>query len=173
MRDRWGNITGRMKLTIRMKLLAGFLIVGALLAFVSIFSLSQIQGMSKSAEEIDQSRMPSVSLLGMMNGDVSDIERLALGVIVETDTNEIAKMNETLQQLQVKIEGERKELITLLKGNAEALALYDTFSKNYDAYLAKMLCLSNAVWLTISAEPASCIRNPTHYGLLPTIPSPS
>ncbi|KUP22709.1 chemotaxis protein [Paenibacillus sp. DMB5] len=127
-----------MKLTIRMKLLAGFLIVGALLAFVSIFALSQIQDMSKSAEEIDQSQMPSVSLMGMMNGDISDIERLALGIIVETDTNEIAKMNEALEQLQVKIEGERKELISLLKGNTEALALYDTFSKNYDAYLANM-----------------------------------
>ncbi|MDF9842853.1 MULTISPECIES: methyl-accepting chemotaxis protein [unclassified Paenibacillus] len=137
MRDRWGNVTGRMKLTIRMKLLAGFLVVGALLAFVSMFALSQIQDMSKSAEEIDQSRMPSVSLLGMMNGDISDIERLALGIIVETDTNEIAKMNESLQQLEVKIEGERKQLISLLEGNTEALALYDTFSTNYDAYLAK------------------------------------
>ncbi|CAM4506375.1 methyl-accepting chemotaxis protein [Paenibacillus typhae] len=138
MRDRWGNVRGRMKLTIRMKLLAGFLVVGALLAFVSIFALSEIQGMSTNAEEIDQRQMPSVSLLGMMNGDVSDIERLALGIIVETDANEIAKMNEALEQLQVKIEGERKELISLLEGNTEALALYDTFSKNYDAYLAKM-----------------------------------
>ncbi|AIQ49270.1 chemotaxis protein [Paenibacillus sp. FSL R7-0273] len=127
-----------MRLTIRMKLLAGFLVVAALLAFVSIYALTQIHGMSTSAEEIDQKWMPSVSLLGMMNGDVSDVERLALAVIVETDQNQVTEMNETLQQLLAKIENERKELITLLNGDPTALALYDTFSTNYDAYIAKM-----------------------------------
>ncbi|WP_231574942.1 methyl-accepting chemotaxis protein [Paenibacillus sp. FSL R7-0273] len=121
-----------------MKLLAGFLVVAALLAFVSIYALTQIHGMSTSAEEIDQKWMPSVSLLGMMNGDVSDVERLALAVIVETDQNQVTEMNETLQQLLAKIENERKELITLLNGDPTALALYDTFSTNYDAYIAKM-----------------------------------
>ncbi|AIQ54753.1 chemotaxis protein [Paenibacillus sp. FSL R7-0331] len=127
-----------MRLTIRMKLLTGFLVVAALLAFVSIYALSQIHGMSQGAEEIDQKWMPSVSLLGMMNGDVSDVERLALAVIVETDESEVEKLNEALQVLQAKIENERKELISLLEGNADAMAMYDTFSTNYDSYIAKM-----------------------------------
>ncbi|AIQ57843.1 methyl-accepting chemotaxis protein [Paenibacillus borealis] len=127
-----------MKLTIRMKLLMGFLVVVALLAFVSTYALNQIYGMSQTSEEIDQEWMPSVSLLGMMNGDVSDVERLALAVIVETDPNEIAKTNEALEQLKVKIEDERKQLITLIEGSEEALTMYDTFSTNYDAYLEKM-----------------------------------
>lgn len=132
------NLLGRMKLTIRMKLLMGFLVVVALLAFVSTYALNQIYEMSETSEEIDQEWMPSVSLLGMMNGDVSDVERLALAVIVETDPNEIAKTNEALEQLKVKIEGERKQLITLIEGSEEALTMYDTFSTNYDAYLEKM-----------------------------------
>lgn len=132
------NLLGRMKLTIRMKLLMGFLVVVALLAFVSTYALNQIYGMSQTSEEIDQEWMPSVSLLGMMNGDVSDVERLALAVIVETDPNEIAKTNEALEQLKVKIEDERKQLITLIEGSEEALTMYDTFSTNYDAYLEKM-----------------------------------
>ncbi|NOU80380.1 HAMP domain-containing protein [Paenibacillus sp. LMG 31459] len=127
-----------MKLTIRMKLLAGFLVVAALLAFVSTYALNQIYAMSETADEIDQEWMPSVSLLGMMNGDVSDVERLALAVIVETDPNEIVKMNEALEQLQVKIEEERKQLITLIEGSDEAMTMYDTFSNNYDGYLEKM-----------------------------------
>ena len=94
--------------------------------------------MADTSEEIDQMWMPSVSLLGMMNGDVSDVERLALAVIVETDESEITKLNEALEQLQVKIEDERKQLIELVKGSDEAMALYDTFSTNYDSYLAKM-----------------------------------
>lgn len=132
------NLLGSMKLTIRMKLLMGFLVVVALLAFVSTYALNQIYGMSQTSEEIDQEWMPSVTLLGMMNGDISDVERLALAVIVEMDPNEIAKMNEALEQLQVKIEDERKQLITLIEGSDEAMTMYDTFSTNYDAYLEKM-----------------------------------
>ncbi|MCM3204354.1 methyl-accepting chemotaxis protein [Paenibacillus illinoisensis] len=127
-----------MRLTIRMKLLAGFLVVVALFAFVTTYALTQIQGMADTSEEIDQMWMPSVSLLGIMNGDVSDVERLALAVIVETDESEVTKLNEALEQLQVKIEDERKQLIPLIEGSADAIALYDTFSTNYDAYLAKM-----------------------------------
>ncbi|WP_042201115.1 methyl-accepting chemotaxis protein [Paenibacillus camerounensis] len=138
MTDRQGSVLKKLRLTIRMKLLTGFLIVAALLAFVSIYALAQIRGMSQSAEEIDQKWMPSVSLLGMMNGDVSDVERLALAVIVETDESEVEKLNEALQVLQDKIEDERKELISLLEGNADAIAMYDTFSTNYDSYIAKM-----------------------------------
>lgn len=138
MKNTRGNALGKMRLTIRMKLLAGFLVVVALFAFVTTYALTQIQGMADTSEEIDQMWMPSVSLLGIMNGDVSDVERLALAVIVETDESEVTKLNEALEQLQVKIEDERKQLIPLIEGSADAIALYDTFSTNYDAYLAKM-----------------------------------
>lgn len=138
MKSTRGNALGKLKLTIRMKLLTGFMIVVALLAFVSSYALIQIYDMSNTSEEIDQTWMPSVRLLGMMNGDVSDVERQALAAIVETDENSIAEISESLEQLQVTIEDERKQLLELIKGNAEAMALYDTFSTNYDAYLAKM-----------------------------------
>lgn len=138
MKDTQRNLLGSMKLTIRMKLLMGFLVVVALLAFVSTYALNQIYVMSETSEEIDQEWMPSVSLLGMMNGDISDVERLALAVIVETDLSEIAKMNEALEQLKVKIEDERKQLFTLIEGSDEAMVMYDAFSTNYDAYMAKM-----------------------------------
>lgn len=138
MKDTQRNLLGSMKLTIRMKLLMGFLVVVALLAFVSTYALNQIYVMSETSEEIDQEWMPSVSLLGMMNGDISDVERLALAVIVETDLSEIAKMNEALEQLKVKIEDERKQLFTLIEGSDEAMVMYNAFSTNYDAYMAKM-----------------------------------
>lgn len=83
-----GNKLGILKLTIRGKLLTGFLVVVAMLVFVSVYALVQIHNMSSKANEVDQTWMPSVSLLGMMNGDVSDVERLALAVIVEQDEDE-------------------------------------------------------------------------------------
>ncbi|MCG7377636.1 methyl-accepting chemotaxis protein [Paenibacillus sp. ACRSA] len=139
MKNTWGNVAGKLRLTIRMKLLLGFAIVVALLAFVSIYSATQIKDMSNKANAIDQTWMPSVSLLGMMNGDVSDVERLALAVIVETSQEEITKLNESLQFLLNKIEDERKQLIGLIANNEEAMKLYnESFSPNYDAYVEKM-----------------------------------
>ncbi|MFE6075198.1 methyl-accepting chemotaxis protein [Paenibacillus sp. NPDC057886] len=138
MKEARGSVMGKLRLTIRMKLLTGFLIVVALLAFVSIYALTQIHGMSSKADEIDKSWMPSVSLLGMMNGDVSDVERLALAVIVEQDANEVNKLDGALTQLLDKIVDERKQLEALIKGSDEAKQMYKEFSTNYDAYLAKM-----------------------------------
>lgn len=106
--------------------------------FVSGYALVQIHSMSGKANEVDQTWMPSVSLLGKMNGDISDVERLALGIIVEQNEDESAKMNEALQLLLTKIEDERKQLQTLIANNDAALKLYNDFSTNYDAYVAKM-----------------------------------
>ncbi|WP_342566525.1 methyl-accepting chemotaxis protein [Paenibacillus sp. FSL R7-0345] len=138
MNNKRGTVLERLRLTIRMKLLAGFLVVAALLAFVSIFALTQINEMAETAESIDQESMPSVSLLGMMNGDISDIERLALAVIVETKQGEIKKFDDSLDQLQVKIEDERKELLAFAEGRDDTMKLYTKFSTNYDAYLEKL-----------------------------------
>lgn len=139
MKNTWGNVAGKFRLTIRMKLLLGFAIVVALLAFVSIYSATQIKDMSNKANAIDQTWMPSVTLLGQMNGDVSDVERLALAVIVETSQEEITKLNESMQFLLNKIEDERIQLVELIGNNEEAMKLYnESFSPNYDAYVEKM-----------------------------------
>ncbi|MCP1182549.1 methyl-accepting chemotaxis protein [Paenibacillus sp. 1781tsa1] len=129
---------GKLRLTIRGKLLTGFLAVVILLVFVSVYALVQIHSMSGKANEVDQTWMPSVSLLGKMNGDISDVERLALAIIVEQNEDESAKMNEALQLLLTKIEDERKQLQALIANNEAALKLYNDFSTNYDAYVAKM-----------------------------------
>ncbi|MBT2285157.1 MCP four helix bundle domain-containing protein [Paenibacillus polymyxa] len=134
-----GNMLGKLKLTIRGKLLTGFLAVVILMIFVSAYSLVQIHSMSGKASEVDQTWMPSVSLLGKMNGDISDVERLALAIIVEQNEDETTKMNEALQLLLTKMEDERKQLQTYIAGNEAALKLYnEDFSTNYDAYLTKM-----------------------------------
>ncbi|WP_260865705.1 methyl-accepting chemotaxis protein [Paenibacillus xylanexedens] len=139
MKNTWGNVAGKIGLTIRMKLLLGFAIVVALLAFVSVYSAMQIKDMAGKADVIDETWMPSVSLLGMMNGDVSDVERLALAAIVETKPEEITKLNEALQVLLTKVEDERKQLVELIGNNEEAMKLYnESFSPNYDGYLEKM-----------------------------------
>lgn len=132
-----GNVRGKMRFTIRGKLLTGFSSVLALLIFVSVYTLMQVSTMADQSRQVNKIWMPSVSLLGVMNGDTSDVERLALAVIVEQDPSETEKLNEALNVVLAKIEDERKELLTLIKGNAEAEKLYEQFSTNYDAYLQK------------------------------------
>ena len=133
-----GNTLGKMKFTIRGKLLSGFLIVLALSGFVSVYTLTQVAKMVDNVNEVDELWMPNVSLLGMMNGDVSDVERLALAIIVEQNPSETEKMNEALQLLLAKIEDERKQLLTMISGDARAEQLYEQFSMNYDEYVQKM-----------------------------------
>lgn len=142
MSDKLGNATGKTGLTLRTKLLAGFLTVVALLAFVSTFALSQIRDLTMISGDIDKSWMPAVTLLGTVNGDISDVERLALNIIVEQNEEELTKQKEALDQLLAKIEDERKQLKTLVYASnaegSEIVNLFEEFNTKYDAYMEKM-----------------------------------
>ncbi|WGV60193.1 methyl-accepting chemotaxis protein [Brevibacillus brevis] len=142
MSGKLGNATGKTGLTLRTKLLAGFLTVVALLAFVSTFALSQIRDLTMISGDIDKSWMPAVTLLGTLNGDISDVERLALNIIVEQNEEELTKQKEALDQLLAKIEDERKQLKTLVYASnaegSEIVNLFEEFNTKYDAYLEKM-----------------------------------
>ncbi|MBW5471076.1 HAMP domain-containing protein [Brevibacillus formosus] len=142
MSGKLGNATGKTGLTLRTKLLAGFLTVVALLAFVSTFALSQIRDLTMISGDIDKSWMPAVTLLGTVNGDISDVERLALNIIVEQNEEELTKQKEALDQLLAKIEDERKQLKTLVYASnaegSEIVNLFEEFNTKYDAYLEKM-----------------------------------
>lgn len=142
MKVKLGNKLSQMKMTIRTKMLLGFLSVVLLLAVVSVFALNQIQGMSSKSEEIDKAWMPAVTLLGIMNGDVSDVERLALTIIVEKDPTEVKKYKDSLDQLLAKIETEREQMNTLVYSSndeeSEIAKLFKEFENKYDEYLTKM-----------------------------------
>lgn len=133
------------KMTIRIKMLLGFLSVVALLAIVSSYSLNQFQGMTSKSTEINTAMMPTVTLLGIMNGDVSDVERYALNIIVEKNADEVEKTKKSLDELLAKISTERtqlKELLTLVnednQDNQKINILFQEFNSKYDEYLTKM-----------------------------------
>ncbi|KMZ43454.1 MULTISPECIES: methyl-accepting chemotaxis protein [Bacillales] len=142
MNGKLGSITRGTGFSLRTKLLAAFLTVVALLAFVSIFALSQIRGLTMISGNINESWMPTVTLLGTLNGDISDVERLALDIIVEKNEEKLKKQQEVLDQLLVKIEDERKQMKTIVyasyKEGSEVANLFEEFSSKYDAYLEKM-----------------------------------
>lgn len=81
-----------MKFNIRTKLILGFLAVIILLIVISTVSISKMKNLGDTSMEIDSHWMPSVTILGTLNGDVSDVERLSLNIIVERDPEEMEKV---------------------------------------------------------------------------------
>ncbi len=126
-----------MKISIQTKLLSGFLGVILLLVLISLVSLSNLDGMGRQAKEVNTKWMPSVTLLGTMNGDISDIERLVLNMIVENRSSEFTAIQESYTALTAKIEQEREQYQQLIRTEEEQ-QLYDQFSQNYEAFIAEL-----------------------------------
>ncbi|MBE0335973.1 methyl-accepting chemotaxis protein [Paenibacillus sp. 23TSA30-6] len=126
-----------MKFNIRAKLLLGFLAVIALLIIISLVSISKMKNLGDTSMEIDSHWMPSVTILGTLNGDVSDVERLSLNIIVERDPEEVKKVETEYNQVLKKIENGRKTYEKLIATPQER-EMYDDFSKKYSEYLDKL-----------------------------------
>ncbi|NGZ73922.1 HAMP domain-containing methyl-accepting chemotaxis protein [Saccharibacillus alkalitolerans] len=126
-----------MKMSIQTKLLSGFLCVILLLVLVSFVSLSNLNGMGHQAKEMNNKWMPSVTLLGTMNGEISDVERLVLNMIVENRSSQFTLIQKEYTELLVKIE-QKRELYEQLIRSDEEKQLYDKFSENYEAFIAAL-----------------------------------
>ncbi|MFD1989939.1 methyl-accepting chemotaxis protein [Paenibacillus nicotianae] len=125
---------GKVKMSIQTKLLTGFLSVILLLVIVSLLALTSTRSMGYQATDVNTKWMPSVTLLGTLNGDVSDLERLLLNIIVETNQDEIAKLNQDYEALIKKIQTERTAYEKLIESDDEQ-RLYQRFSTQYEAYI--------------------------------------
>ncbi|ALP38601.1 chemotaxis protein [Paenibacillus sp. IHB B 3084] len=126
-----------MKFNIRAKLLLGFLAVIALLIIISLVSISKMKNLGDTSMEIDSHWMPSVTILGTLNGDISDVERLSLNIIVERDPAEVEKVQAEYNQVLKKLENGRKTYEKLIATPQER-EMYDDFSKKYSEYLDKL-----------------------------------
>lgn len=126
-----------MKFNIRAKMLLGFLSVIALLIVISLVSISKMKDLGDTSMEIDSVWMPSVTILGTLNGNFSDVERLSLNIIVERDPAEVEKVQAEYDEVLKKVESGRKAYEKLISTPKER-EMYEDFSEKYAAYL-KML----------------------------------
>lgn len=96
------------------------------------------------AQNIQTSWMPSVSVLGDMNGDVSDVQRLILKYILEQNPN---TQKQTLQDLQntLKIVQADRTKYQKYMSNAQEKSIYADFSRNYNAYTANIPAIIQSV----------------------------
>jgi methyl-accepting chemotaxis protein len=122
-----------MKFNIRTKLILGFLAVIILLIVISTVSISKMKNLGDTSMAIDSHWMPSVTILGTLNGDVSDVERISLNIIVERDPEEMEKVQAEYDKVLKKVEDGRKTYEKLIATPKER-EMYEEFSKNYTEY---------------------------------------
>ncbi|MCD7035409.1 methyl-accepting chemotaxis protein [Metabacillus sp. GX 13764] len=126
-----------MKFTIRKKLVGSFMLVIALLIAVSAIALTRMGGMGMKTREIDENRMPGVIILGELNGDVSDVQRLVLRSIVEKDISNMTGFESQLFKLNVKVHEQMLKYKALISDEQEK-AMYNSFEKNYNSYFQQL-----------------------------------
>lgn len=125
-------------LGIKKKLMISFLIVVLMSAISSGVAVREIMNMRDNAKEINDSWLPGVAMMGRLNGSVSDVQRLALAIAVETDQKEEARIEEKLNQLLTDIEQQRKIYETGMLSSDEERKLYETFSEEWTLYREKL-----------------------------------
>lgn len=123
---------------IKTKLLLSFLIIVLLTVFLSGYALMKISGMKAQTEKINTNWLPSVSAMGWVNGALPTVQRLTLVYILETNPQEMAKL-----------EGQLKDLIQQIDKNSQIYEqkyissdterkIYNQFQSNWQSYKAKL-----------------------------------
>ncbi|MDO7905149.1 HAMP domain-containing methyl-accepting chemotaxis protein [Paenibacillus sp. JX-17] len=126
-----------MKMTIRKKLFGGFGLILAFLIAVSTVGLLKMEVLGSNTRSINDKWMPSVTLLGSLNGDISDLERLALNIIVETNESTVKQLEGEFAATQKKTADELKQYENMITTDEEK-QLYQKFTSNYNLFLAKI-----------------------------------
>ena len=124
-------------LSIKKKLLASFLFVVIMSAATSGFAIFKIMGMRNDTQRINDDWLPSVFTMGWMNGAVSDVQRIALAIALETNSAEIAKLEDQQAKLLQAME-QNKTAYWKLISSPEEKQVFDSFLKEWEVYLAKL-----------------------------------
>ncbi|WP_170292174.1 MCP four helix bundle domain-containing protein [Heliobacterium mobile] len=126
-------------MSLRQKLLAGFLSIILLMFVTSTVAIWKMADMGLAAQEIQDSSVPSLEDGGWLNGAVSDIPRIVLMISLETDPQKMNKieteqLNPLLSKINTHLAQYRDKYVT----NEEEIKLYNSFMKDWSTYLGKL-----------------------------------
>lgn len=113
-----------------------FFIILIVMVSTSALTINKLFTMNNNAREIAQTWVPSIQLMGWMNGAVSDVPHLVLAITLETDAMEMSRLeneelNPLLKQIEEKLSFYEKNYII----NGEEEALYKHFKDYWRRYL--------------------------------------
>ncbi|MGB8957363.1 MAG: MCP four helix bundle domain-containing protein, partial [Tumebacillaceae bacterium] len=122
-----------MTFTIRIKLFGAFSLFLALLVTTSFLSLNKMANMGRMSIEVNTNSIPSISLLSSMNNNIANVDRLAVGMVLEPDSAEKQKLQTKMESYLAELKDKRSEFEKLINTDQEK-QLYDDFSKRWSQY---------------------------------------
>ena len=123
-----------MKLGIKLKLGLGFGVLLAMICGLGIFALVQMQQINSKATFIATNWLPAMDAAGAINTATSDFRNAELGHATATDPAIAAKWAKIVDEHVLELADDRKKYVSLIV-DAEEQALYDDYSKKFEAYL--------------------------------------
>jgi len=134
-------------LTVAMKLGLGFAVVLALMAILGVFSLRQMSSINQQSTDMAQNWMPSVRWTEEINGNTADYRVAELQHVLADTPAAMQKYEKDMADLMATITKNRA-IYEKMISSPEEKAIYDNFSKKFDAYMVeheKLIPLSRAM----------------------------
>ncbi|MED2009840.1 MCP four helix bundle domain-containing protein [Brevibacillus borstelensis] len=106
-------------MTIRKKVLVGFIVLLCLLLLASTISLFLMGKIGNKAEEINTNWMPSVLVLGDLDEDITNLPMIISQIGLETDLDKINALEVQVNNALKDIEQKRAEYEKLISSDEE------------------------------------------------------
>ncbi len=122
-------------MSIKTKLRSGFALILILFVISGIFMYIKLDKINNYSKEVQQSWMPSVKVMGLLNGSVSDVPRLLQQIVLETDEKKMDDIKKELDDTIKDIEDTRKIYEVSMISSDEEKQIYNRFSENWAKFM--------------------------------------
>ncbi|WNR42674.1 methyl-accepting chemotaxis protein [Paenibacillus roseipurpureus] len=125
-----------MKATIKMKLLAGFILIIALTLVVGVVAMYSMNGIQKSAVNVQGNWLPSILKIDQIKSDFSEVRVGLHQIILENEPDKIASVQTTIAKSKDDALKELKTYEPFVNSPAER-SIYDDLVKSMTAYMSQ------------------------------------
>ncbi len=135
-----------MRLTVGKKLIGGFLTVALLALCMGVFAIGQLQKVNGATREIADNWLVATSYLGYMKSDITELQRLTLRHLLDSDAAGMAKQEEQFKSMRNEFEHYR-DLYDPTITSPHERAMFEDITRPYGDYLRRVdevLALSRA-----------------------------
>ncbi|QYR21489.1 methyl-accepting chemotaxis protein [Paenibacillus sp. sptzw28] len=156
-----------MRFTIGRKLSFGFLAIFILMGAVGSISIAKMTVMGEQAKVINNTFMPGVKLLGSIEANFLDIQRLALGLVLVKDTSEAAGLETRINTAMDELHKNQQAYEALISTDEER-NLYQNFvtsGKESLDMLAPLMKAGKAIDLTTAQTIIGEMKTPLNNAL--------
>lgn len=122
---------------IKTKLLGSVFVVILIFVASNIFTMVRITQMQQNTLDVNSISIPSLSDIGTINMDISDVPRLLEYYVLETDSSDKASIEQDLNSTLADITAKSKHYETLISNPAERQS-YDKFLTEWNTYVSQV-----------------------------------